>query len=320
MTPGAHRRRQLPDRGRRPDALHAGNAYDHLYEAECGDAVRSLLLFGHVADARQMVGPLLDFNRQATRFHVAGHKLQLLAHYYWVTRDKDYLARPAKWEPVVDVHPRQPQDRQRPAAEGQLRRRHEHAGVLAELERRVLARPAGHGRRARRPRRGGERRPSCARRPRRSARRSSTRWPRACAAKEKFVPVALFGDEAAARPAHRDPPGQLLRPHHPLRARVRRVRPRRRARGAGSSTTCAPTAPPRLALACGAGTDRIRGPLGRAKLQGRRPGQSAGRTDAGTAMGEEPTRGVKRRPAKLTIDSAAISASIWRASAVLPCW
>lgn len=86
------------------DRVHysAGNAYDHLYEAECGDAVRSLLLFGHAADARKMVGPLLDFNRQATRFHVAGHKLQLLAHYYWVTRDQEYLRETrAKWEPVI---------------------------------------------------------------------------------------------------------------------------------------------------------------------------------------------------------------------------
>jgi hypothetical protein len=65
----------------------AGNAYDHLYEGECGDAVRSLLLFGHATDAGRMVGPLLDFDRQATRFHVAGHKLQLLTHHYWLTRD-----------------------------------------------------------------------------------------------------------------------------------------------------------------------------------------------------------------------------------------
>lgn len=86
------------------DRMHysAGNAYDHLYEGECGDAVRALMLFGHTANARRMVGPLLDFNRQATRFHVAGHKLQLLAHYYWVTRDKEYLTekRPV-WEGVV---------------------------------------------------------------------------------------------------------------------------------------------------------------------------------------------------------------------------
>jgi hypothetical protein len=65
----------------------AGNAYDHLYEAECGDIVRSMMLYGYTGQARRMVGPLLDFYRQATRFHVAGHKLQLLAHYYWVTRD-----------------------------------------------------------------------------------------------------------------------------------------------------------------------------------------------------------------------------------------
>lgn len=80
----------------------AGNAYDHLYEGECGDAVRALMLFGHTSDARKMIGPLLDFNRQATRFHVAGHKLQLLSHYCWVTRDKEGLnALRPKWEPVV---------------------------------------------------------------------------------------------------------------------------------------------------------------------------------------------------------------------------
>src|SRR5205807_6901982 len=37
----------------------AGNAYDHLYEAECGDAVRSLLLYGFGREARGMVRPLL---------------------------------------------------------------------------------------------------------------------------------------------------------------------------------------------------------------------------------------------------------------------
>ena len=107
----------------------AGNAYDHLYEGECGDAVRALMLYGFTDEARRMVGPLLDFNRQATRFHVAGHKLQLLAHYYWVTRDAEYLrAKEPVWEPVVDfiLDSRQPE--QRPAAARQLRRRHQPAG------------------------------------------------------------------------------------------------------------------------------------------------------------------------------------------------
>lgn len=87
------------------DRMHysAGNRYDHLYEAECGDTVRALMLFGHTADARRMVGPLLDFNREVTRYHVAGHKLQLLAHYYWVTRDAAYLKeKEPVWAPVID--------------------------------------------------------------------------------------------------------------------------------------------------------------------------------------------------------------------------
>ncbi len=86
------------------DRMHysAGNAYDHLYEGECGDATLSLLLFGQTADARRFIGPLLAFNRQATRFHVAGHKLQLLSHYYLVTRDAEYLKeKEPLWSKVI---------------------------------------------------------------------------------------------------------------------------------------------------------------------------------------------------------------------------
>jgi hypothetical protein len=81
------------------DRMHysAGNAYDHLYEAECGDATRAMMLYGFADDARRMVVPMLEFNRQATRYHVAGHKLQLLAHYYWVSRDAESLR---AWEPI----------------------------------------------------------------------------------------------------------------------------------------------------------------------------------------------------------------------------
>jgi hypothetical protein len=69
----------------------------------CGDAVRSLLRYGHADNARKMVGALLDFNRRATRFHVAGHKLQLLAHYYWLTRDARYLRdKELGWKAVVE--------------------------------------------------------------------------------------------------------------------------------------------------------------------------------------------------------------------------
>jgi hypothetical protein len=86
------------------DRMHysAGNAYDRLYEAECGDAVRSLLLYGQTDVGRRMIRPLLEFNRHATRFHVAGHKLQLLSDAYWLTRDAALVREHEHlWMPVV---------------------------------------------------------------------------------------------------------------------------------------------------------------------------------------------------------------------------
>ena len=68
-----------------------GNAYERLYEAECGDDVRSFLLFGFLADTRRMVPPLIDYHGDHFPFHNAGYKLQLLAHYYWLTRDAEFV-------------------------------------------------------------------------------------------------------------------------------------------------------------------------------------------------------------------------------------
>ncbi len=82
----------------------AGNAYDHLYEGECGDAARALMLYGFLNDGRDMVGPLLDFFRKATQYHVSGLKLQLLAHYYWLARDADYVgANRERWMKAVET-------------------------------------------------------------------------------------------------------------------------------------------------------------------------------------------------------------------------
>jgi len=88
------------------ERLHysAGNAYAKLYEGECGDTLRSLMLLGHLDSAADMLKPLLEFNRQATRFHVAGQKLQLLAHFYWLTRDADAIrAYQPLWRPSVEL-------------------------------------------------------------------------------------------------------------------------------------------------------------------------------------------------------------------------
>lgn len=76
-----------------------GNAYERLYEAECGDAVRAFLLWGWTGEARRMMPPLLDYTRDKLEFHNAGFKLQTLAHYYWVTRDAGFVkSMRARWE------------------------------------------------------------------------------------------------------------------------------------------------------------------------------------------------------------------------------
>src|SRR4029079_17966243 len=82
----------------------AGNAYAKLYEGECGDTLRSLMMFGHLAEAPAMLKPLLQFDRKATRFHVAGHKVQLLAYFYWMTRDARTVREyEPLWRPSVDL-------------------------------------------------------------------------------------------------------------------------------------------------------------------------------------------------------------------------
>lgn len=77
----------------------AGNGYERQYEAECGDAVRALLMFGHVADAWRTLLPLLDYVQQGLRFHDAAFKLQMLSHYFWLTRDTNVIAETrGQWE------------------------------------------------------------------------------------------------------------------------------------------------------------------------------------------------------------------------------
>jgi hypothetical protein len=88
------------------DRLHysSNNGYAKLYEGECGDTLRSLMQFGQLDEAAEWLVPLLKFDREATRFHVAGHKLQLLAYYYWLTRDADTIrATEPLWRQAVEL-------------------------------------------------------------------------------------------------------------------------------------------------------------------------------------------------------------------------
>ncbi|HTL29621.1 MAG TPA: hypothetical protein VL282_10375, partial [Tepidisphaeraceae bacterium] len=81
----------------------AGNVYQRLYEAESGDALRSLLVYGLTDDAKQMVDPLLTYVQKGLGFHDAAFKLQMLAHVYWITRDAEFIkSRRQLWRPSVD--------------------------------------------------------------------------------------------------------------------------------------------------------------------------------------------------------------------------
>jgi hypothetical protein len=82
----------------------AGNAYSHLYEAECGDTLRSFLLFGHGEVGPGMLKSMLEFNRKDTQYHVAGLKLQLVAFYYWLTREAATIRNlKPLWQQSVDL-------------------------------------------------------------------------------------------------------------------------------------------------------------------------------------------------------------------------
>ncbi|MEY2427952.1 MAG: hypothetical protein QOJ40_837 [Verrucomicrobiota bacterium] len=69
----------------------AGNAYERLYQAECGDSARVLALFGHTSEVGKMIPSLFNYTRDGLKFHNAGFKLQTLSHYYWLTRDTNYV-------------------------------------------------------------------------------------------------------------------------------------------------------------------------------------------------------------------------------------
>lgn len=95
----------------------AGNAYEVMYEAESGDNVRALLMWKLRDDARKMIPPLLDYGiNPGLKFHDAAFKLQLLAHYFWLTRDGQFVReQKSRWRRDVDIL-----TRERDAATGLL--------------------------------------------------------------------------------------------------------------------------------------------------------------------------------------------------------
>jgi hypothetical protein len=82
----------------------AGNQYAKIYIAEGGDATRCFALWGYTDAARRMMIPLFTFTRARLEYHQAALKLQMLAHYYRLTRDADFIRneRP-RWQHEIDV-------------------------------------------------------------------------------------------------------------------------------------------------------------------------------------------------------------------------
>lgn len=68
-----------------------GNGYERQFLAECEDTTRSLMVWGFVEDAKRMTVPLLHYVQPGLKYHEAGHKLQLLSHVYWMTRDSEFV-------------------------------------------------------------------------------------------------------------------------------------------------------------------------------------------------------------------------------------
>ena len=87
----------------------AGNAYEVMFEAECGDVVRALMLWRINDQARRMIPPLLDYAiPNGLPFHDSAFKLQLLAHYYSLTRDAEFIReQKPRWARSVDLLTRQ---------------------------------------------------------------------------------------------------------------------------------------------------------------------------------------------------------------------
>src|SRR5204862_4450083 len=54
--------------GHRPN-YSAGNAYENIWTAECGDSLRALMLLGLAQSTRDMIDPLLTFKQKGLEEH-----------------------------------------------------------------------------------------------------------------------------------------------------------------------------------------------------------------------------------------------------------
>jgi hypothetical protein len=82
----------------------AGNQYARKYAHESGEAMRSLMLWGHEKDAADSIPPIFVYRRKNIEFHDGAYKLEGLAHYYFVTRDAELVRKNRNlWQREIDL-------------------------------------------------------------------------------------------------------------------------------------------------------------------------------------------------------------------------
>ncbi|MBX6314142.1 MAG: hypothetical protein IRY99_14685 [Isosphaeraceae bacterium] len=82
----------------------ASNQYARKYANESGEALRSLVVWGHAADLARAIRPLFVYRRPNLEYHDGTLKLRLLADYYFITRDQELIreTRPL-WQKEIDL-------------------------------------------------------------------------------------------------------------------------------------------------------------------------------------------------------------------------
>lgn len=82
----------------------AANQYARKYAHESSEALRSLIVWGHGADAARTIPPLFIYRRPNIEYHDGAFKLRLLADTYFVTRDRELVERTRPlWQKEIDL-------------------------------------------------------------------------------------------------------------------------------------------------------------------------------------------------------------------------
>jgi hypothetical protein len=81
-----------------------GNQYAKRYIGEGGDAIRATALWGQPDDAKRLMAAQFEYTRAGLEFHQAAFKLQMLVHYFRLTKDAEAVRsmRPM-WQKELDV-------------------------------------------------------------------------------------------------------------------------------------------------------------------------------------------------------------------------